>query len=175
MNIVKIAGSCIALAAMAGAANAAGAPGQLYNKTISVSFRVTNNGVDEHGKGTGNGREISQTIYISNQGRVFLRGEHRGGSFGKTVHNGPEVSSGEFRFEGNQLVRPHVGDLSSGAANETISFDPGFQSCTASMQFGHEPGKVYKWKSLDGRNITASVMNVSTPTCSIREGNAFAQ
>ena len=86
-----------------------------------------------------------------------------------------KASAGEFRFDGNRIVRAAKGAFSSGALNETISFDSGFQSCTASIQTGHESGKVYKWKSLDGRNITATSFTPSNPTCSISEGNALAR
>jgi hypothetical protein len=175
MKIVIAAWACAVLSIVACPANAAGAPAQLYNKTISVSFVLANNGVDEHGRGTGAGRTVYQTIYISSQGRIFLRSDNRGGGIAQTVDRTPEASAGEFRFDGNRIVRAAKGAFSSGALNETISFDSGFQSCMASIQTGHESSKVYKWKSLDGRNITATSFTPSNPTCSISEGNALAR
>jgi hypothetical protein len=155
-------------------ADAGSAPAQLYNKTISLSFVMSSNGVDEQGRPAG-GRTTHQTIYVSRQGRIFFRAENRGGRSAETVDRAPETSPAQFHFDGNRLVRTARGPLTSGALNETVSFDPGFQSCTASIETGHESGKIYKWKSLDGRNITATSLAASNPTCSISEGNAFAQ
>ena len=159
---------------MIGTADAGGAPAELYNKTIWLSFVMSSNGVDEQGRRAG-GRTTHQTIYISGQGRIFFRAENRGARSAETVDRAPETSPARFHFEGNRLVRTARGSLTSGALNETVSFDPGFHSCTATVETGHESGKTYKWKSLDGRNITATSLTASDPTCSIREGNAFAR
>ena len=58
----------------------------------------------------------------------------------------------------------------------TVAFDSGFQSCTANVTMGRESGKAFKFKGLDGKTYTATGSpTASTPTCSIREGNPFAQ
>jgi len=44
------------------------------------------------------------------------------------------------------------------------------------MQFGRESGKVFKFRGVNGEMCTvAGVPTASTPSCSIRAGNPFAQ
>jgi hypothetical protein len=107
MRIITTACVCAALTAFVCPADAASVPAQLYNKTITVSFVNTNNGVDENGKGTGAGRQINQTIYISSQGRIFMRGDHRAACSGcaQTFEQAPEATAGAFRYDGSRLVR----------------------------------------------------------------------
>jgi hypothetical protein len=66
--------------------------------------------------------------------------------------------------------------MTSGAAQLSISFDSGYHGCTASVQYGHETGKTMKIKGLDGETYTITgAPSASGASCSIREGNAFAQ
>lgn len=174
MRIIAIAGACVALASTICAAEGADAPAALRNKTISVAYVATVNAVSDRGTRS-NPRNVSQTIYISTQGRVFLKriGSHRADSL--TEHGAPEQTAGHFRFEGNRLIGARK-QLGGGASEIVISFDPGFQSCTASVHFGRENGRPYQYRGLHGELFTATgVPTTSTPTCSIREGNAFAQ
>lgn len=173
MKIIAIAGASAVLASTICAAEAADAPPALRNKSISIAYIVTVNAVSDRGT-TSKPRNVSQTIYISTQGRVFLK---RSGSHGpvSTTHQGaPEQTAGHFRFEGNRLIGTRA--LIGGAAQMVVSFDPGYQSCTASVHFGRESGKPFQYRGLRGELFTATgVPTASTPTCSIREGNAFAQ
>jgi hypothetical protein len=118
-------------------------------------------------------RQVSKTIYISSQGRIFSQTERQTSvSLRETVQQTPSTSG--LRFEGSRLIgaAPTLG----GAVQMIISFDAGFQSCTASVQYGREVGKAFKFKGLNGETFTAKgVPTASTPTCSIRAGNAFAQ
>src|SRR6185437_16157951 len=87
----------------------------------------------------------------------------------------PEQTAGHFRFEGNHLIGTRT-LIGGAAAQMVVSFDPGFQSCTASVHFGRESGKPFQYRGLRGELFTATgVPTASTPTCSVREGNAFAQ
>jgi hypothetical protein len=92
-----------------------------------------------------------------------------------TGQAGPEQTAGSFRFEGNRLVGT-CKLVGASAMQLVISFDPGFQSCTASVKFGRENGKPFQYTGIHGDTFTATeASTASTPTCSIREGNAFAR
>jgi hypothetical protein len=153
---------------------AASVPSALYNKSISIAFVASANAVGDRGSPS-RSRQVQVTIYVSNLGRIFLQREARSGRRGLTEQRGPETTAGHFRFEGNRLIGTRK-LLGGGASQMTISFEPGFQSCTASIQFGRESGTDFKFKGLNGEIYTATgVPTASTPTCSIREGNAFGQ
>jgi K+-transporting ATPase c subunit len=170
MKMHAIVWPCVVtLIGLTGVARAA-VPSQLQGKTISVSWAQTVNGVNG-GSGTLS-KQFRETIYISGQGRIFNRADQRDRSYART--NDRALGSVEsFRFERNQLVS--TSGWISGANRMTISFDPGFQSCSASLQIGRESGKLYKWKGVDGEIRTATGVMASTPACSIREGNSLAE
>ncbi len=54
-----------------------------------------------------------------------------------------------------------------------ISFDPGFTSCSVSVQNAKENG-VIKRKGTDGVVREFLSITISGETCSVREGNPFA-
>ena len=150
------------------------APAQLYNKTISISFSVSAPAKGEDGSPLNGSRQVQRTIYISSQGRIFVRSDRRAGRLSDTVEKGPDSTSGMFRFEGNRLIGVNTGFI-SGAGQLTVTFDPGFQSCNASIVFGRENGKPFKFKGLNGMIFTATgVPSASSPSCSIRDGNPFS-
>jgi len=173
---VLIAMTCTMTCTVTCTAGAASVPAALYNKSISVAFTVSADAVDERGAPSSRPRHVEMTIYISNLGRIFLQRESRSGRRGAlTEQRGPETTAGHFQFEGNRLVGTRK-QLGGGASQLIISFEPGFQSCTASVRFGRESGTAFKFRGLNGQIYTATgVPTASTPTCGIREGNAFAQ
>ena len=149
------------------------APAQLYNKTISISYSVTANAVAEDGTVSNRPRTVQRTLYVSSKGRIFSRSDRQVGRNSDSVERGPESTSGAFRFDGNRLIGVNTNFI-SGAGQLIVSFDGGFQSCTASIVMGRENGKAVKFKGLNGQIFTATgVPTVSTPSCSIREGNPF--
>lgn len=153
--------------------DAQAAPAQLYNKTVSIAFSVSANAVAEDGTMANRPRSVQRTIYISSKGRVFSRAERQAGRGADTVERGPESTAGAFRFEGNRMVGVNA-NFVGGAAQMVVTFDSGFSSCTASVVFGREAGKAFKFKGLDGKNYTTTgVPTATTPSCSIREGNPF--
>jgi len=174
MRIIAIVSACAVLAGAPCAAEAADAPAALRNKSISIAYVVTVNAVSDRGT-TSKPRNVSQTIYISTQGRVFLKREGWHGPASTTHQGAPEQTAGHFRFEGNHLIGTRT-LIGGAAAQMVVSFDPGFQSCTASVHFGRKSGKPFQYRGLRGELFTATgVPTASTPTCSVREGNAFAQ
>jgi hypothetical protein len=118
-------------------------------------------------------RRVYRNIYISSQGRLFVKvtRQAKGGADEREI--GPD-SGGNLHFAGDKLVG--VVKMISGGANQlTISFDPSFQSCTADFIAGREAGKERVWKGLNGVTFrTTATPTVSGVSCSIREGNAFA-
>jgi hypothetical protein len=54
-----------------------------------------------------------------------------------------------------------------------VSFDAAFTSCNTSVVYGKSGGST-SWKGLDGVTRELLSINVSGASCSIREGNAFA-
>ena len=75
--------------------------------------------------------------------------------------------------DGNRLVG--VMALGSGASQMVISFDSGFQSCTAQILTGGQGGRPMTWTGMDGVVYTSTgSATTSSPSCSIQAGNAFA-
>ena len=163
----------IAFSAMTPAA--AAAPDQLRNKSISVAFSVSIPAKGSNGSSRTNTRQSFRQIYVSSQGRVFVKSMKRVKGFSKDKETGPDGGGGgALRFVGNKMVG--VLSFASGASQLSISFDPSFQSCSASVIMGAETGKPMVWKGLDGVIYTSTGKpSVSSPSCSISEGNAFAR
>jgi hypothetical protein len=166
--------ACAALIAFPCAVKAASVPTALYDKAISVSFSVSSNAVCDNGR-AGVPRHVQRTIYISSKGRIFSETQSRlGGNVAETVQRSPENRTMNFRFEGNRLIGVST-HFVSGANQLVVSFDPAFQTCTATMQFGHESGKDFKFRGVGGEMCTVTgAPTASTPSCSIRAGNPFA-
>lgn len=151
--------------------SASAAPAQLLNKTVLVSFSVAIPSKGSDGSVMNNPRSIQRTIYISSQGRVFVRSARAVGRNRDSQERGPAENS--MRFAGNSLVG--VVQFISGASQMTISFDPSFASCAANVLTGADGGKAIKFKGLDGIEYTATGKpQVSGVSCSIRDGNALA-
>lgn len=161
---------------------AAGAPPQLHNKSILLSWstQVVQTGRD--------GRVITptlaqqRTIYISSQGRIFVRSgrsiNNRKFSGSKTGEAGPDDSrgyAGEARgmsFQGNTLIGTQT--YASGAGQIRITFDPGFSSCTMVAVEGKSASGPIRIKGLDGQMYERTSSTSSGYSCSIRDGNALA-
>ena len=162
----------VAILLVADRAAAQGAPRELYNKTIQISFNITVPARTSDGRNLSAQRDTTYRIYVSTAGRVFARELRHSGRNRDALDKGPESrgASGSFSFAGTVLVGTvaHI----SGARRVTVNFNPGFQGCSVSVIIGKEvPGKVV-WKGIDGVTYTATGnLRISTPSCSIREGN----
>jgi len=161
---------------------AAGAPPQLHNKSILLSWttQVVQKGQD--------GRVISptlsqqRTIYISSQGRIFVRAgrsiSNRKFSGSKTGEAGPDDSrgyGGEARgvsFQGNTLIGTQT--YASGAGQIRVTFDPGFSSCTMVAVEGKSGDGPIKIRGIDGQMYERISAASSGYSCSIRDGNALS-
>jgi hypothetical protein len=158
------------------------APAQLYGKSIVVSWTetMTLRRVGEQAFRTESIQAMSK-IYISDVGRPFLRmtralnrnsgsSEQVGGA-GRNPTGGPRV----IQFQGHSLVI--VSEVPSGGARRLqIDFDASFGSCAASVIAGKVPGlSTYIGRSMiTGAQVEVQSRSASGATCSIKEGNVFA-
>jgi hypothetical protein len=146
---------------------------QATNKTVTVSFGVTVTARDQAGRQRTATRNVAKTMYVSSAGRVFVRNQRRAGKFGQDNERGPETTASHFTLRGNTLTGTLV--FISGASRLVVTFAPDFQSCTAQVAMARESGKALTWKGLNGKILTATgPVVVSSPSCSVQTGNAFA-
>jgi hypothetical protein len=171
---MRIIFSIVALAAcLAQSPAMAAIPSQLLNKTVTVSFTITVPAKTADGQAVSSSKAVSKVIYISGAGRIFAETSRRAGKKSERVERGPEVTGNAFRADGNRLVGTLA--VGNGASQLTITFDGGFQSCTAQIVTGGQAGTPMTWKGLDGRMRTATgPATHSSPSCSVQAGNAFA-
>jgi hypothetical protein len=153
------------------------APAAAYNKTVTISFTSSGTRTDSLGKSAGFSSQITRIIYVSSNGRLFMRHiatsmgkgrRARGGDFEPGGGRG-----GSFAFQGNRLVGTMTWE--AGARQITATFDPGFTSCTASVIEGRTAGGAIRRKAPSGEMVEITSVSNSTPSCSIQSGNAFAQ
>jgi hypothetical protein len=145
------------------AANAANAPAQLYSKTITVSYSSTIGG------GTA---AVQRVIYVSSKGRIFARGLRSGAG----SSDSKDESLGTYSFSGGRIIGYHELRAGSGAAQVTISFDPSFRTCNASLRFGKSSGQPYQSRAPNGRTYSSDRPPIiSGLGCAIKDGNPFGE
>jgi hypothetical protein len=173
----------IALAAvLIGVASAQAAPAQLYNKTVSIGWSVQSTVRDPDGRQRNTSNTISYIVYVSSAGRLFersSRSDARRSVSGEITPGTTQTRSGEargLRFEGNNLVanRGYSGGGGSGAMRAVVSFDAGYSSCLVKITHGKENGSVMKRRGLDGIVREILSVTVTSTSCSVSDGNAFA-
>lgn len=152
-------------------------PAAAYNKTVTISFTSSGTRIDSLGKSAGYSSLVSRVIYVSENGRLFMRHtvtsmdkgrRSRGGDFEPGGGRG-----GSFVFQGNRLVGTIT--MAAGAMQITANFDPGFTSCTASVIEGRTAGGSIRRRAPSGEMVEITSVNNSTPNCSIQSGNVFAR
>lgn len=152
-------------------------PAAAYNKTITISFTSSGTRTDSLGKSAGFSTQVSRIIYVSSNGRLFMR--HRATSMAKGRRSrGGDFEpgggrGGNFAFQGNRLVGTMT--WAAGARQITATFDPGFTSCTATVIDGRTAGGTIRRRGPSGEMVEVTSTSNSTPSCSIQSGNAFAQ
>jgi hypothetical protein len=160
------------------------APQGLYGKSISISWNETRSQRDGQ---AGQFRPVSipyvQTYYISSQGRVFVRSQAKGGSgasFGtvdSVGHDAPKgfVDARNMTFKSNGMV---ITTAFGGAGRHIdVTFDGSFAGCSAhvvtAMQSGAKTAVVRSIST--GGNVEFESVSAGPASCSIANGNAFAQ
>lgn len=168
---MKSIGLMIALSLVLLAAPALAAPPQLFNKTINVSYTVTGVARLPQGAQRGFSTQVSHVIYVSTAGRLFMRwrASNRRGSSGGDVD--PGAAGGNFSFQGARLVG--VLPFGIGARQITVTFNPSFSGCNASVIEGHSGG-VIRRRAPDGIVYEITGGSTTSVTCSVQSGNAFA-
>jgi len=162
----------LALVLFSGQALAQGAPKQLYNKSITLSFIRAQMMKSTTGVTRGSSPFQESHIYVSSSGRIFHRAAvHVAANARRSSDSGPGDDVKSATFSGSQLVV--VMQLQSGAALLAASFDPGFSSCTLSVTFGKEGGKNMRFAGLDGNQYEITSIKAERPSCSIKDGNIF--
>jgi len=155
----------------------ADAPSQLRNKTIQVNWSVDEVARGADGVARNRNIAVSHTVYVSSAGRVFERSSRANGRASSQSENAPGASQnrgGEatgLRFAGNRLVGDTA--FAQGARHWEVTFDGSFSSCTVKVTFGREGGGI-KRKGINGEMLTIESMKAAAESCSIREGNPFA-
>lgn len=151
------------------------APAQLLNKSLTLSW--TTSVMQRAPDGREHGRQMSfnKTIYISSAGRLFERARRTsdGGMRGKS-DVGPSDGQMDGQARGLRFVGDHlVGNVAyaSGAVQYVVSFSG--SSCSVAVSLGKSGGNM-RVKGLDGRMYEVLSSSVSGQSCSIRDGNAFA-
>jgi hypothetical protein len=173
---------------------AVGAPAALRGKSVVLSWSEgrTQRPVGTEAWQTIN-NSVTLTVYISTEGRIFTRQQRtssgdlsmrRGSSTGRERSNTRERAPGDAKrsdlraanssFQGNSLTL--TAQYESGARQVHISFDGGLSSCTARVTQGREGGRNQVLTSqITGARIEVQSVSVSTPSCSVRAGNAFGE
>jgi hypothetical protein len=162
----------------AGGTAAASTPRQLYNKTIELSWSLDTVQRRPDGRIVRPRVDVARTIYVSTAGRLFVRTTKTVNNRSKTGEMAPgddrtrEGMARQLQFEGRRLIG-HL-EYSSGAGQMTVDFGADFRTCTVNLVFGRLGGAPIAWRAMDGTIHEVVSVNVLSPTCSIREGNAFA-
>jgi hypothetical protein len=170
---MKSIGLMIALSLVLLAGPALAAPPQLLNKTITVSYTVTGVAKLPQGAQRGFSTQVSHVIYVSTAGRLFMRwrASNSRGSSGGDVDPYPGAARGNFGFQGARMVG--VVPFGTGARQITVTFNPSFSGCNASVIEGHSGG-VIRRRAPDGIVYEITGGSTTSVACSVQSGNAFA-
>jgi hypothetical protein len=165
----------IVLVWLSAPAFAAGAPAAAMNKTITISFTATGMAKSADGQAKGFSTAVSRSIYVSSAGRLFMRHTASNGRAKRGADFDPtdtRTGKGSFQFQGNKLVG--VIPYGMGARQIVATFDASFSSCTASVIEGHTAGGAIQRKAPNGVMYQITSASATSPSCSIQNGNAFA-
>lgn len=160
-----VAGSLVLLASAAEAA-----PKQLLNKSVIIAW--ADSVYQKYPDGAAGTATITRQriAYVSSAGRVFVRSINADRNATLNRELAPGEQQGSLAFQGNNLVGHAV--FSGFARRVLVTFDSGYASCTATVTYGRSGGPA-TWKSFDQkRTFEVQSVTASSPSCSIREGNA---
>ena len=152
----------------------AGAPDQLRNKTVTLSWTTSGRATAADGTSKNYTNNNHRIIYISSAGRPFLRAQLSGGRNSRGGERGPEDSGkgGGVSFDGGKLTG--VETFSSGARQYTATFDGSYSSCTLSIVDAKAGNATIQRRGPDGIMYKADQVSTGAPSCSVQSGNAFS-
>ena len=150
------------------------APRQLLNKTVRVSFTVTNTLRRPDGRTVTGGTSAVLLFYVSSAGRIFVK-RMAGGRSGEAGPGEATTNAGVARsasFQGGRLIA--IANRGGGAGRTIVSFDPGYASCTVNVQYGKPEGQAVTRRGPRGGILELISTSYSGQSCSIAEGNQVA-
>lgn len=152
---------------------AGGAPQQLLNKTVTMSWTTSGTATAADGQSKNFTNVNTRTVYISSAGRPFLRMQLSGGHNSRSGERGPEdTARGSVHFEGGKLVG--VESFMSGARQFIATFDGSYSSCTVSVVDARAGNAAIMRRGPDGAMYKVENVSTGAPSCSVQSGNAFA-
>lgn len=177
MNLIRSFATATFLAFAPGTSFGAGVPSAAMNKTIAISFTASGTAKEPDGRTHRFSTSVTRVVYVSTAGRLFMRhtATNRAGTAGGDFDPAAQSAGkgGSFSFQGDKLVGvlPYTG----GARQITVTFDPAFSSCTASVIEGNAGSGSFRRKGPGG--VVREITNATTSgvSCSIQSGNAFAR
>jgi hypothetical protein len=170
----------IALSLMSSGALAA--PSQLYGKSVIVSWqedRQQTTGQDAQIRSISASGEFS--VYISDAGRPFSRftmtvSSARGRRTGTRTNDAVqgEGSARSFNFHGSAMSAS-MPRGSAGATQVLVTFDGGFQSCSARVVTGKASGaqSTRSTSIITGAEVEIFSVKTSGESCRVQNGNVF--
>lgn len=170
---IAFAAASFVIAADAPAA-AQSAPRQLLNKTVRVSFTLTNTLRRPDGRIVTGGKSVVQLFYVSSAGRIFVK-RIADGQSGEAGPGEATTNSGIARsasFQGGKLIA--IANRGGGAGRTIVSFEPSYASCTADMQYGKPEGQTVTRRGPRGGILELISTSYSGQSCSIMDGNQVA-
>jgi hypothetical protein len=153
------------------------APHPLFNKTVQVSWTANPVETIADGQTITPHVTVNWTIFVSSAGRLFVRGARYVGRRGGYSDNAPGATTNKLgeatgvRFVGKRMIGNVA--YTFGALNFIVTFDRAFSGCSVHVMYGREGGKMAR-RGVDGVMRQIGSVTTSGESCSIREGNAFA-
>src|SRR5579863_413591 len=156
------------------------APAQLYGKSVIVSWtenRIQTTDRDAAPTSVTGSGELS--VYISAAGRPFSRvsmsvTNRRGTRSGNRDAVQGEGSARSFNFHGNTMSAS-MPRGNAGAMQISVTFDSGFQSCSAHVVTGKAGGaqSTRVTSMITGRQYDFFSVKTSGESCRVQDGNVF--
>jgi hypothetical protein len=156
------------------------APQSLYGKTLRVTWNESRSQrVQGEGEFKAVSIPLSYTVYVSSKGQVFKRltstnasGNRTGSKDRVGVSGSDSQGAGTISFQGNTLISTaNNGGL---GRRIRISFDGG-SSCSAEVLTGKAGSGVATHRSnATGKMMEFQSVSAGAASCSLQEGNAFA-
>jgi hypothetical protein len=163
-----------------GSSDALAAPSQLYGKSVIVSWtedRVQTTDRDAQPTSVTGSGQLS--VYISEAGRPFSRvsmsvSNRRGTRSGNRDAVQGEGSARSFNFHGNTMSAS-MPRGNAGAMQILVTFDAGFQGCSAHVVTGKSGGaqSTRVTSMITGRQYEFYSVKTSGESCSVQSGNVF--
>jgi hypothetical protein len=176
MRLRSLSELAAAMLVVAGAGPACAAPAQLYGRSVIVTWSEDREqrfvGEEELRNIAGYG-EFS--IYLSSTGRPFSRMSFsvKGRSGSRDAVGGESRRSVILQGHDMKVVMPMAG----GARLVSVTFDSGFQSCSAQVLTGKQNGadRIRVTSVTNGREVEMISVRTGAASCRLQDGNVFAQ